>query len=196
MSSRLHESFAEHQLVVAAAAERVGVAMEDTVRAVSECIESGGRIWTMGNGGSAAQAQHVAAELIGRFQRDRDGWSAVALTADTSALTSIANDYGFEQVFARQVRALARPGDVVLVLSTSGDSPNAVQGATAARSLGCTVVGLTGDRGGRLAEVCDVLLDVPSRNVARIQEVHQLYVHLLVEGVEDRVLGSPAEIGP
>lgn len=195
MSSRLRESLAEHQRVVAAAANRVGAAMGDAVRRVGECIESGGRVWTMGNGGSAAQAQHVAAELVGHFERERPGWPAVALTADTSTLTSITNDFGFEQVFARQVRAMARPGDVVVALSTSGDSPNVVEGAVAAQSLGCAVVGMTGEHGGRLAGSCDVLLEVPSQNVARIQEVHQLYVHLLVEGVEDRLLGTRAETG-
>ena len=166
------EDRVSEEVVVAIAAQRVGAAMEDAVGMLCGCIESGGRVWTMGNGGSAAQAQHVAAELIGRFQRDREGWSAMALSADSSALTSIANDFGFEQVFARQVRALAQPGDVVLGLSTSGNSLNVVEGAIAARSLGCTVVGLTGEHGGRLAGTCDLLLEVPSRNVARIQEVH------------------------
>lgn len=195
MPNHIRESFAEHRQVVATAADRVGPALEEAVRTVCDCLDSGGRVWTMGNGGSAAQAQHVAAELVGRFQRDREGWSAVALTADTSTLTSIANDSGFEQVFARQVRALARSGDVVLGLSTSGNSPNVVEGADAAQAVGCVVVGMTGEHGGRLAQACDVLLAVPSRNVARIQEVHQLYVHLLVEGVEDRLLDERARRG-
>jgi D-sedoheptulose 7-phosphate isomerase len=138
-----------------------------------------------GNGGSASDAQHVAAELVGRFARERAPLPAIALTTDTSALTAIANDYGFEEVFARQVRALGRPGDVAVAISTSGNSPNVLRGAEAAREMGMTVVALTGAGGGALAAASDLCVNVPSDDTPRIQECHLTVEHVLCEAVEN-----------
>jgi D-sedoheptulose 7-phosphate isomerase len=151
----------------------------------ASCLASGGRLLAAGNGGSAAHAQHFAAELVGRFLRDRRALPAVALTTDTSALTAVGNDYGFDRIFERQVEALATRGDMLLVLSTSGDSPNVILAAAKAREIGCTVVAFTGPGGGRLAELADVLLAVPSESVPRIQEMHQICLHLLAGRLEE-----------
>jgi D-sedoheptulose 7-phosphate isomerase len=151
---------------------------------VSSCLAAGGRVFWMGNGGSAADSQHLAAELVGRFERDRPGLASIALTTDSSILTSVSNDYGFEQVFARQVEALCRPGDVVVGLSTSGNSPNVVAAMQRAAALGCYRVGLTGGDGGRLRAHCDLCLCVPATNTARIQEAHIVLGHILCDLVE------------
>jgi D-sedoheptulose 7-phosphate isomerase len=148
------------------------------------CLSRGGRILWAGNGGSAADSQHLSCELIGRFERDRAGIASVALTTDTSALTAIANDYGFEQVFARQVQALGRPGDLLVAISTSGSSPNILRAVETARSQGVTVIGLTGHDGGLLRQTADICLVVPASNTARIQEAHGLIGHILCDLVE------------
>lgn len=151
-------------------------------------LARGGRVFLAGNGGSAADAQHIASELVGRLDRDRPALAAVALTTDTSALTAISNDYGFTQIFARQLRALARTGDVFIALSTSGRSPNVIEAARTARDLGLRVVGLTGQSGGPLAEHCDLCLRVPSLETARIQEAHITLGHILCGLIQDRLL--------
>lgn len=145
---------------------------------------AGGTVLLFGNGGSAAEAQHLAAEFVGRFHGERRALPAVALTADTAALTALGNDYGFERVFARQVEALARRGDAVVALSTSGSSPNVLAGVMAARERGCTVLGITGARGTRLAALCDVPVLVPSTTTARIQEASLTIGHLWCEMVD------------
>lgn len=137
-----------------------------------------------GNGGSAAESQHFAAELTGRFRRERRGWPVVALTTDASALTSIGNDYGFAQVFARQVEALGRPGDVLIALSTSGESPNVIEAARKARVLGLSVVALTGSDAGTLGSCADLVVPVPAVSVARVQEVHLAVLHALCDEIE------------
>jgi D-sedoheptulose 7-phosphate isomerase len=152
-------------------------------------LRAGGKVMVCGNGGSAADAQHFAAELVGRFEVDRPAIPAVALTVDSSVLTAIANDTGFEQVFARQVEALARPGDVLIGISTSGCSGNVLAAARAARARGCVVIGLTGAGGGLMADVCDLLIAVPSSSVARIQEIHILCLHALT-GQTEALLGE------
>ncbi|MFP4295180.1 MAG: SIS domain-containing protein [Halothiobacillaceae bacterium] len=154
-------------------------------------LGTGGKILLCGNGGSAADAQHIAAELVGRFQRDRDGLAAIALTTDTSILTSVGNDYGFEQIFARQVRALARDGDLLIGLSTSGNSANVMAAIDAARGIGCRTFGLLGGDGGLIATRADAGIVIPSRVTARIQEMHILIGHILCELVE-----SPADSSP
>ena len=135
-------------------------------------VKSGGKIMFCGNGGSAADAQHLATELAVRYKKDRAAIAAVALTTDTSALTAIGNDFGFEHLFARQVEALGRPGDLLVAISTSGNSPNVIAAIEAARARNITVVGLTGETGGKMAGLCDILLNVPSATTARIQEMH------------------------
>jgi len=147
-------------------------------------LTTGGKLILFGNGGSAADAQHIAAELVGRYKCERRGLAAIALTVNTSALTAIANDYGFEHVFARQVEALGSPGDIALGISTSGDSPNVLRGVEAARLKGMGTIGLTGQSGGELKAKVDYCLCVPSRETPRIQEAHILLGHILCDFVE------------
>jgi D-sedoheptulose 7-phosphate isomerase len=156
-------------------------------------LKQGGKILACGNGGSAADAQHFAAELVNRFEIERPGLPAIALTTDGSALTSIANDYAFEQVFARQVRALGRPGDVLLAISTSGNSPNVMMAIQAARELGLITVALTGRDGGRMAGQLgdqDIEIRVNAVATARIQEVHILIIHCLCDLVDGLLFGK------
>lgn len=149
-----------------------------------DSLRSGGKLLTFGNGGSASDAQHIAAELVGRYLKERRALPALALTVNTSTLTAVANDYGYEQVFARQVAALATDKDVCIALSTSGNSPNVIQGILAARQRGAKVIGMTGRSGGKLRELCDVCLCVPSDQTPRIQEAHILLGHALCEVAE------------
>ena len=148
-------------------------------------LVGGGKILFMGNGGSAADSQHLAAELVGRFQKERRGLASIALTTDTSILTSVGNDYGFEQIFSRQVEALCRPGDVLVGISTSGNSANVVRAIEAGKQLGAVTVAMTGEGGGKLASLCDLTLAVPSRVTARVQEAHILIGHILCELIDD-----------
>jgi D-sedoheptulose 7-phosphate isomerase len=158
--------------------------LDDIARAIVTAIEDGHRVYILGNGGSAADAQHIAAEFVGRFKRQRRALPAVALTTDSSNLLSIGNDYGFAHVFARQVEALVRPGDVVWVLSTSGNSPNVIEAAQIARGIEACVIGFTGKSGGRLKPLCDHCFCVEHESSDRIQEVHQTAYHLICEVVE------------
>ncbi|NBC15657.1 MAG: SIS domain-containing protein [Gammaproteobacteria bacterium] len=155
----------------------------------ADSLQRGGRVFWMGNGGSAADCQHLAAELVGRFERERPGLASIALTTDSSILTSVANDYGFESVFARQVEALCRDGDVLVGLSTSGNSANVLRAMERAAGRGIYRVGLTGAGGGRLADTCELCLSVPSKVTARIQEAHIVIGHILCDLVEQRVTG-------
>jgi D-sedoheptulose 7-phosphate isomerase len=145
---------------------------------LAETLRGGGKVMLCGNGGSAADAQHIAAELVGRFETSRRGLPAMALTTDSSILTSVGNDYGYEAVFARQVEAWARPGDCLVAISTSGNSRNVLLAVAAARAVGCHCIGLLGGEGGALAAVVDQAIVVPSRNTARIQECHGLIGHI------------------
>ncbi|NOZ93121.1 MAG: SIS domain-containing protein [Acidobacteria bacterium] len=147
-------------------------------------LRQGGKVLVFGNGGSAADAQHLAAELVGRYRRARRGLPAIALTTDSSALTSIGNDFGFDRVFARQLEALGAAGDMALAISTSGGSANVLAAVEAARRLGLAVVGLTGGGGGRLARGVDIAMVVPSDVTARIQECHIAVIHALCEAVD------------
>lgn len=159
-------------------------ALEEAAAACLDCLRAGGKILLAGNGGSAADAQHIAAELVGRFAFDRPGLPAIALTVDTSILTAVSNDYGYEAVFSRQVQALGRPGDVLIGYSTSGRSPNILRALAEARAQGMVTVGFCGAEGAGMTELCDHLLPVPSRATPRIQEMHLLLGHLLCELVE------------
>jgi len=163
-------------------------------QAIHKTLQRSGKILLFGNGGSAADAQHIAAEFVGRFARNRGPLPAMALTTNTSILTALGNDYGFEQIFARQVRALGRRGDVAIVISTSGRSPNVLEGARAARKLGLTTIALTGGAGDRLLRVVDIALRVPSKNVARIQECHIALGHILCE-ITDALLDARGNAG-
>jgi D-sedoheptulose 7-phosphate isomerase len=156
-------------------------------RRMAECLRGGGKILTFGNGGSAADAQHLAGELVGRFLRDRAALSAIALTTDSSVTTAIANDAGYDAVFRRQIEAHGRPGDVAVGITTSGRSPNVVEALRLARERGLVTVGLTGGGGGRLAGAVDYLIDVPHTATPRIQEVHVMVVHILCQIVEEEM---------
>jgi D-sedoheptulose 7-phosphate isomerase len=167
--------------------------LERAVDLVAEALGAGHKLLLFGNGGSAADAQHVAAEFVGRLTRHRRPLPAIALTTDTSALTAIANDYGYDEVFARQVLALGRAGDAALALSTSGNSPSVLRAVSACRSLGVRTIGLTGGTGGALAALVDVTLRVSASAVSsRIQETHILVGHVLCELVERRLCGDQA----
>ena len=164
-------------------------AIADAAVLCTNAIADGSKVLFCGNGGSAADAQHLAAELSGRYEMDRPGMAGLALTPDTSALTAIANDYGYDRVFARQVEALGRPGDVLYAISTSGNSPNVVAAAETARRLGMKVVAVTGEGGGRLASICDILLAVPASRANHIQEMHIAVGHMICGLVERAVNG-------
>lgn len=144
-------------------------------------------IYFMGNGGSAADSQHLAAELVGRFQKERRGLPAIALTTDTSILTSIGNDYSYDEVFRRQVEALVKSGDVVVGISTSGNSSNIVKAIQEAKRIGAVTIGLTGQGGGKLAELCDLCIKVPSKVTARIQEAHIMIGHIVCQLIEEGI---------
>jgi D-sedoheptulose 7-phosphate isomerase len=179
----LKTALAEHRAAVDAVAK-----MEPQLRRAAAMIRdafaAGHRLFICGNGGSAADAQHFAAELTGRFEKERRGYPAAALTTDTSALTSIGNDYGFDRIFARQLQALARGGDILVAISTSGNSPNIVKAIEEARESGVRTIALLGRGGGACAELADVPLVVNVPRTARIQEAHVLILHLLCEGLD------------
>jgi D-sedoheptulose 7-phosphate isomerase len=156
--------------------------------AMTAALRSGHKILLIGNGGSAADAQHIAAEIIGRYKQDRSAYTAIALTTDTSALTAIANDYGFEQVFARQVEGLGKPGDVLLALSTSGRSPNILMALRAARQRGLVTVGFTGIKGAALGTVCDHLLVAPSDDTPVVQQIHLTAAHGICDEIEQAMM--------
>lgn len=158
--------------------------VEEVAGACIQCLRAGGKILLAGNGGSAADAQHIAAELVSRFSYDRPGLAAVALTTDTSILTAVGNDYGFETLFSRQVKALGRHGDILVGYSTSGRSQNILNAFKAAREGGLVCVGLTGNRGGPMLELCDHILEVPSAETPKIQEGHLILGHTICGMIE------------
>ncbi|HEX5829179.1 MAG TPA: SIS domain-containing protein [Candidatus Limnocylindrales bacterium] len=183
MPDVLAQHLADH-LAAAEAMPALLPRIDEVARRLIHAFERGGRLYTFGNGGSAADAQHLAGELIGRYKRERPPLPAVALSVDPSVVTCIGNDYGYEDVFARQVTALAGPEDVVAGFTTSGSSQNVVAGLAAAREAGATTVLFTGERGAGAAEYADLVLAAPSATTARIQEMHLLMLHLLSERVD------------
>jgi D-sedoheptulose 7-phosphate isomerase len=178
-------AIAEHLEVVSELARQKNV-VETIALAMTGALLGGGKVLWCGNGGSAADCQHLAAEMVGRFRRERRGLPSIALTTDSSILTAVANDYGYQCVFSRQVEALARPGDVLVGISTSGSSQNVVMALEQGRSMGVTTVALTGAGGGKLGVIADHTLAVPSTETARIQEAHILIGHMLCDWVELR----------
>ena len=175
----------EH-LEVARALHGIASAVSSAIDIIGSSLVAGGQLLIAGNGGSAADAQHIAAELTGRFLRERRPLRAIALHANTSALTAIGNDYGFEHVFARELSAHARPGDILLAISTSGNSRNILRAIEVARKRDVTVIGLTGESGGEMRAACDLCLCVPSGTTARIQEMHITIGHTICELLEER----------
>ncbi|MGH7547872.1 MAG: D-sedoheptulose-7-phosphate isomerase [Gemmatimonadales bacterium] len=176
---------------LAALVGRVAAEHADTIAAIAEryatALRAGGTVFFAGNGGSAADAQHIAAEYVVRYEVNRPALRAVALTTDTSLLTACANDMGFDEVFARQIEALGRPGDALSLHSTSGESPNVIRAAQSAKARGVTVVAFLGKSGGRLKDLADVTFIVPSDDTARIQEIHLAVEHLICEMVEEQL---------
>lgn len=165
----------------------------DVAERLADCLDRGGTVFWLGNGGSAADSQHLAAELVGRYEGvDRRALASIALTTDSSVLTSVGNDHGFDAVFARQIEALARPGDVVVAISTSGDSPNVLAAARAARERGAFTVGLCGRDGGALRGLVDAAIVVPSSSAARVQEAHILIGHIWCDHVDDHARRADA----
>jgi D-sedoheptulose 7-phosphate isomerase len=184
---RVNTVFTEHVQVADATREVCLPALERAVRLVTEALTAGNKILFFGNGGSAADAQHLAAELTVRFVVKRPALAGLALTPDSCILTACGNDFGFEFLFSRQIEPLGRPGDVAFALSTSGNSPNVLEGLRQARKSGLSTVALTGRTGGRLKAEADVLIAIPSDNTARIQELHIVLGHLLCEEIESRL---------
>jgi len=195
MRDRVTALFAEHGQAAEAFLAREAASLEAAVRLVAEAFRRGKRVFLFGNGGSAADAQHLAAEFVNRFLRERPALPAVALTTDTSILTCIANDRSYDDVFVRQLEALGGEGDVAMALSTSGRSPNVVRGVEVARKLGMRVVVFTGGRGGDLARRADVALVVPSESTPRIQELHMLAGHVLCDLVEAALFPDAPPVG-
>ena len=159
--------------------------IEEASQLIVSTLKSGNKVLLCGNGGSAADAQHIAAELTGRYKSERRGLPAIALTTDTSALTAISNDYGYDRVFDRQVEALVNKGDLLIGISTSGNSSNILSALTLAKELDCATLGMSGKDGGKMNEVCDLNLVIPSDDTPRIQEMHILIGHILCQAVDD-----------
>ena len=161
--------------------------IEKSINIIVECIKKGNKVILFGNGGSAADAQHIAAEFIGRFQKERQSIPAIALTTDSSIITSLSNDYSFDVVFSRQCESLVKPGDVVIGISTSGDSKNIIRGLEVSREKGAKILGLLGNDGGEIKDYIDVPIIVNSNNTARIQEVHRIVYHIICQLVEEEL---------
>jgi D-sedoheptulose 7-phosphate isomerase len=189
---RISQQFHDSAQTKLDAMELLAAPISDAVQAMVACLVNDGKILACGNGGSAADAQHFAAELVGRFEAERQELAAIALTTDSSILTAIANDYSFNVIYAKQVRALGRPGDVLLAISTSGNSANIIEAIKAAHSNDLTVVALTGKGGGQIGSLLregDIHICVPAERTARIQETHLLVIHCLCDGIDCLLLG-------
>ncbi len=191
-SERIAQHFHASMNAKQAALDQLCPVIEQAGLRMTECLQREGRIFSCGNGGSAGDAQHFSSELLNRFEMERPGLPAIALTTDTSTLTSIANDYDFREIFARQVRALAHPGDVLLAISTSGGSDNINRAIEAAHDRGATVIALSGRDGGAMAQCLsaeDIEIRVPAKVTARIQEVHLLVIHCLCDLIDRQLFG-------
>ena len=193
LEQRIQQQFFDSADLKYAAAEVLTRPVSEAAQVLLNAITSGGKVLACGNGGSAGDAQHFAAEFVGRFERERPGLAAIALTTDTSILTAVGNDYSFEFIYSKQVQALGAPGDVLLAISTSGNSGNVVAAVEAAHTKDMTVIALTGHKGGKMRELLsetDVHICVPHDRTARIQEVHLLVLHCLCDAVDLQLLGE------
>jgi D-sedoheptulose 7-phosphate isomerase len=193
LEQRIQQQFFDSADLKYAAAEILAKPIADAVSAIVECITAGGKVLACGNGGSASDAQHFAAEFVGRFERERPGLAAIALTTDTSILTAIGNDYDFSAIYSKQVQALGSPGDVLIAITTSGNSANVLAAVEAAHAKEMTVVALTGHTGGKMRSLLgetDVHICVPHERTARIQEVHILSLHCICDAVDLQLLGE------
>lgn len=185
MQSTIRSEFREHIKAAQTTLEYISAPLEIAANLCIDSLNNGGKILIFGNGGSAADAQHIAAELVGRYKIERKGLAAIALTTDTSVLTAISNDYGYSHVFDRQIEALARDIDVVIGISTSGSSANVINGLKLAKELGCHTIGLSGRDGGKMSALCNVNLIVPAQDVPRIQEMHIVIGHIMCLLIEN-----------
>jgi D-sedoheptulose 7-phosphate isomerase len=176
---------ADHQQTITKVIDNLTDDISRACDLITTTIQAGNKVFLAGNGGSAADAQHIAAELTGRFVKERRPLPGIALTTDTSAITAVANDYGFGHIFSRQLEALARPGDLFIGISTSGNSENIINAFISAQNLGCKTLGLSGRDGGQINELCDLNMVIPSNTTARIQEMHILIGHILCTAVDD-----------
>ena len=193
LEQRIEQQFIDSADLKYQAAQVLAKPIASAIQALLACVTSGGKVLACGNGGSAADAQHFAAEFVGRFERERPELGALALTTDSSILTAVANDYSFLQIFSKQVRALGQPGDVLLAISTSGNSANVMAAIEAAHERDMTIVALTGRGGGKIGAQLrdtDVHICVPHERTSRIQEVHLLVLHCLCDGVDNQLLGE------
>lgn len=191
--NRVSQHFEQSVQVKQASIELMSAPIVGAIEVMTRCLLNEGKILACGNGGSAADAQHFAAEMVGRFEMERQELAAVALTTDTSILTAVANDYSYRQIFSRQVRALGRAGDILLAISTSGNSENVIEAIHAAHEVGMIVIALTGHGGGKINKLLkgeDVELCVPADRTARIQEVHLLVIHCLCDGIDALLIGA------
>jgi D-sedoheptulose 7-phosphate isomerase len=191
-SPSIEQTLNEHIDVIASTAIECADAINECAAIIWQSFDAGKKVLLCGNGGSAADAQHIAAEFVGRYEAERRALPAIALTTDTSSLTALANDYDFERIFSRQVDALAAEGDCLIAISTSGNSPNVISAVMAARKRGCKVIGMTGSMGKKLAALCDACLMIPSTRTARIQEAHITVAHIWCEMIETK-LNVPAK---
>ena len=187
MKQTIKNEFLSHLEVINLTIETMQEKLEQASLLVVETLKNGNKILLCGNGGSAADAQHIAAELTGRYKTERRGLPGIALTTDTSALTAIGNDYGYDRVFDRQVEALANKGDLLIGISTSGNSINVINALKVAREMGCKTLGLTGRDGGAMNELCDINLVVPSNDTPRIQEMHILFAHTICQIIDNEL---------
>lgn len=189
MSRHIQDGLKTRADLLLRVAESLSESIAQAAELIGSALEEGRMLFLCGNGGSAADSQHIAAELIGRFERERGAFPAVALSTDTSILTSVGNDYGFEHIFARQLQGLARPGDVLIGFSTSGNSANVIRAMQTARSKNVSTVAMTGARPGKMGELADVTVAVPESRTALVQEAHIAVGHLICELVETRLAG-------
>ena len=187
MITEIVSQLAAHRDVISRIERELSPLIAEMVTLLEETFARGGKLLVMGNGGSAADAQYFAAEIVGRFKMERRGLPAVALSTDSSILTAIGNDYGFDKVFRRQVEALAVPGDLIIGISTSGGSPNVLQALELARAMGCRTVGLLGKDGGTIKEACDLALIVPTHDTPRVQEGHITIIHIVCDLLEKKM---------
>lgn len=195
MTSLILTQLREHRAMIERIECDLAFRIEQLATRLIETFRIGNKLLIMGNGGSAADAQHFAGEIVSRFRIERPALPAIALSTDSSILTAIGNDYGFERVFARQIEALASPGDAVIGISTSGNSPNILNGLEVARQAGCTTIGLLGRDGGSIKSVCDIPFIIPSPDTPRIQEGHITVIHILCDLIEQGLFGSFAHGG-
>lgn len=190
---KAHFDSSLHALNRAVHENEVLAASHAIAKIIADAIASGNKLLLIGNGGSAADAQHIAAEIVGRYKRERTAWPAIALTTDTSALTAIGNDYGFEQIFSRQLQGLGKKGDVLIALTTSGKSPNILAAISRAREMGIVSIGFTGLRGANLKDVCDRVLISPTDDTPVVQQIHMMALHAICDEAEAVLMARAAQ---